>query len=80
MSDELIEALRETIAAKNALIADLRAELLLAKPLRLRFDAENDVLKACRAVAMSSLVWHQNSGPFRGVCKAMLLLHETERK
>ncbi len=41
-----IEAQRRALACKNEIIDTLREQLLLAKPLRLRFDAENAVLAA----------------------------------
>jgi hypothetical protein len=45
------------------------------KALALR-ELEREVLAALDDVAASSLVWYQNAGPFRGVCRAALELRK----
>lgn len=73
MSDEIIEAQRETIEAKNALIADLkahivelRAKLIESRPLRVRYDAETRVLEASRALPESTLAFWRATRHIQG--------------
>lgn len=68
MSDELIEAQRETIEAKNALIADLKAHIveLESRPLRVRYDAETRVLEASRALPESTLAFWRATRHIQG--------------
>lgn len=68
--DDVVAVMRDTISEQRALIDELRRELLLAKPLRLRFDAENAVLAAVAELKDQQLIWYTNSTPFRHICRA----------
>ncbi len=57
----------ERMEEMRARIADLEHQLLLrSRPLRLRFDAENAVLEACRALPESTLAFWRATRHIKG--------------
>ena len=78
-TDDVVAVMRDTISALREQVAELKRDLLLAKPLRLRFDAENAVLAAMADVTIQT---NEVGAPMMGiedeyaVCRAELKRRE----